>query len=72
MWKTSKLSQVGGKAFKFVHVKLQINKLDASLSVLVEHGGGLIPFHASRIIRENFLSFFLCTKFQGNLEIFTK
>ena len=37
MWKTSKLSQVGGKAFKFVHVKLQINKLDASLSVLVEH-----------------------------------
>ena len=29
MWKTSKLSQVGGKAFKFVNVKLQINKLDA-------------------------------------------
>ena len=38
MWKTSKLSQVGGKAFKFVNVKLQIKKLDASLSVLVEYG----------------------------------
>ena len=38
IWKTSKLSLVGGKAFKFVNVKLQIKKLDASLSVLVEHG----------------------------------
>ena len=28
----------GGKAFKFVNVKLQIKKLDASLSVLVEYG----------------------------------